>query len=89
MLGAASSTQLSPLAAPWRGWLLLLLASAHWKPSLWLSMAMAEEEEGAGVGWGVILLLGHPSHGLPFSMWQPSQHQGVEETLNTHLGPWC
>lgn len=51
-LGAASLTQLSPLAAAWRGWLLFLVVSAHWKPSTWLSVARAEEEEGAGVGWG-------------------------------------
>lgn len=50
MLGAASLTQLSPLAAPWRGWLLFLVAS--WKPSTWFSVARAEdEEEGACVGW--------------------------------------
>lgn len=57
MLGAASLTRLSPLAAPWRGWDLFLVA--HWKPSimascepkLWpMACARAEEEEGAG--WG-------------------------------------
>lgn len=52
MLGAASFTQLSPLAAVWRDWLLFLVVSAHWKPSMWFSVARAEEEEGAGVGWG-------------------------------------
>lgn len=52
MSGAASLTQLSPLAAPWRGWLLFLVARAPWKPSTRLSVARAEEEEGAGVGWG-------------------------------------
>lgn len=53
MLGAASFTQLSPLAAVWRDWLLFLVVSAHWKPSMWFSVARAEEEEGAGSRCGL------------------------------------
>lgn len=53
VLGAASFTQLSPLAAVWRDWLLFLVVSAHWKPSMWFSVARAEEEEGAGSRCGL------------------------------------
>lgn len=94
VLGAASLTRLSLLAAPWRGWDLFLVA--HWKPSIWLPVSpgcgpwpvpgLRRRREQVG---GVILLLGQPGHGLPLSMWHTSWHQRVEETLNTCLGPWC